>query len=97
VKAKAMYRWKIARVRGELVRHFAWALREHVARRRGKSTWIRYRLTAWLLAVTDDRQWTVPHQTRAQRLVRRLLGRQVREWVLEETNVTEKPAEKPER
>lgn len=80
------YRWRIVPVPGVRVRRFGWWLREFrwPGQRTIKARSRRYRVSRWLLAITDDRAWTLRHQSTRTRWWRSRLGKSEREYELEE-------------
>jgi hypothetical protein len=81
------YRWRPRPVPGARIRRVAWWLKEFrwPWERTISSRSLRYRTFSWLAGITDDRAWTVKHQTAAQRWWRKRLGLPEREYVLEDT------------
>lgn len=78
------YVWKIRPVQGELVRRLAWWLTTAPPGKVIKASSRRHRIGSWLLRVTDDRSFTVARMTRAQRVLRKRLGREQRDYMLVE-------------
>jgi len=78
------YVWKIRPVPGELVRRIGWWLATAPPGKVLKASSRRYRIGSWLLRVTDDRSFTVARMTRTKRFWRKRLGREQRDYILEE-------------